>query len=139
VVVREERTVKVLYLIRGCSGSGKSTLAETIFLASKPSDREWNEADDFFYEGGEYKFDAGQLDEAHNQCYGKTLVAMRDGVPVVIVSNTFTRNWEMAPYLALVERYDYQVQEIIVKGRFGNVHNCPPEVVVRQRQRFEYV
>ena len=64
---------------------------------------------------------------------------MRDGKPLVIVSNTFTRKWEMEHYKALAETYGYTLQEIICNGNFQNVHDCPPYVIQKQRERFEYV
>lgn len=129
--------MKVLYIIRGVSGSGKSTLAFKIandnLLLSKCF-----EADQFFRKDGEYVFDASKLKEAHEWCRGNTEAAMKLGIPNVIVSNTFTQKWEYAPYLKLAEEYGYEVQEIIVRSNFKNVHNVPDEIVKKQRARFEY-
>ena len=53
--------MKELFLLRGLPGSGKSTLAKSL-------DGIHIEADQFFMAGGEYKFDASKLKEAHNNC-----------------------------------------------------------------------
>lgn len=136
---------KQLWIIRGVSGSGKSSLAELVAyaaVASGVSDEqiEWNEADHFFEQAdGSYKFDANLLDAAHMRCINNTKSAMQAGKRVVIVSNTFTTNKEVEPYRALAETFGYQVQEVICKGQFNDVHNVPPYVKERQRARFQYV
>jgi hypothetical protein len=37
----------------------------------------------------------------------------------VVVSNTFTEEWEMAPYLKMAEELDYRVQTVITEKRHG--------------------
>lgn len=127
---------KMLYLIRGLPGSGKSTLASTLVEALKLLD--YYEADDYFYNGGEYKFDADSLPKAHAYCRGIVENAMRHGDHAVVVSNTFTTEKEMKPYLALAEEYGYAVTSIIVENRRGgqSVHNVPQETIDKMRARF---
>ena len=48
---------KILYLLRGLPGAGKSTLAKSIGAI-------YFEADMFFMEGNEYKFDIRKIQEA---------------------------------------------------------------------------
>jgi hypothetical protein len=57
----------------------------------------------------------------------------------IIVSNTFTQEWEMEPYFELAEKYGYDVFSIIVENRHGgkNIHDCPEEKVQIMRDRFE--
>lgn len=137
--------MKTLFIVRGISGSGKSTLAHFLCAGAysaglNDEEIEWNEADHFFEQSdGSYKFDAKLLDAAHMRCINNTREAMSKGKPLVIVSNTFTRNWEVQPYRALAETYGYSVQEIICKGQFQNTHDCPPYVIEKQKARFEYV
>lgn len=120
-----------LYLIRGVPGSGKTTLAETL-LESGVVDAHY-EAD--FYmcdrEGG-YAFDASKLRQCHDLCLGHTSLALSRGLAVA-VSNTFTRIWEMQPYLDL----GYRTAVIHCEGRFKNVHGVPSEKVEEMRRRFE--
>lgn len=136
---------KILFLIRGISGSGKTTLANILIESAMAAgiagdDIEWNEADHYFIQNdGSYKWDSNHLDDAHMRCFNNTKDAMQAGKPLVIVSNTFTRQRELRPYRALGETFGYQVQEIICNGRFDNVHNVPPYVIQKQLERFQYV
>ena len=131
-----------LFLVRGIPGSGKSTFAKHI----------WNEyaiceADKFFHnkETGEYNFDPSRLKEAHEWCRNEVETRMKDHqvnpqyYPEIVVSNTFTQEWEMQAYIDLAKKYGYQVTTLIVENRHGNrnVHNVPDETLDRMRQRFE--
>lgn len=133
--VEEDNMPKQLYLIRGLPGAGKSTLAATI--ADAHGICEWLEADDYFLKDGEYVFDATKLHQAHKLCLQNTEDAMAEGWGVV-VSNTFTTEKEMKPYLALAEEYGYAVTSIIVENRRGgkSVHNVPQETIDKMRARF---
>jgi len=53
--------VKQLILLRGLPGSGKSTFANLLGGIHV-------EADQYFIQDGEYKFDASKLKQAHNWC-----------------------------------------------------------------------
>jgi predicted kinase len=131
-----------LFLVRGIPGSGKSTFAKHI----------WNEyaiceADKFFHnkETGEYNFDASRLKEAHEWCKKEVETRMSDHqvnpeyYPEIVVSNTFTQEWEMQAYIDLAKKYGYQVTTLIIENRHGNsnVHNVPAETLDKMRQRFE--
>ncbi|MCF8339709.1 MAG: ATP-binding protein [Chitinophagaceae bacterium] len=128
---------KELFLLRGLPGSGKSTLANQLGGSLV-------EADKFFMEYGEYKFDASKLKEAHAWCRNQVKEWMETNdrgfdVPRIVVSNTFTQEWEMKPYYDLAKEYGYIVFSLIVENRHGgqNVHNVPEEVIDRMRTRFE--
>jgi predicted kinase len=126
--------MKQLILLRGLPGSGKSTVAK-IF-----GDVPHFEADMFFTdEQGNYYFDAPRINEAHNWCRHSTMDAMKEGHPIVVVSNTFTQEWEMDAYYTLAEELGYMVHSLIVENRhFGrNIHDCPEEKVEQMRKRFE--
>ena len=127
--------MKDLILVRGISGSGKSTLAELIIPK-----HEVCSADDYFINGhGEYKFDVSKLKEAHQYCQTKCRLKMANDTPVVVVANTFTREWEMKEYYDLAESFGYRVHSIIVENRHGgeNVHGVPDETLQKQKDRFE--
>ena len=123
---------KQLFLLRGLPGSGKSTLAKSI-------DGLHFEADQFFIDNGEYRFDSAKLRDAHNWCRHSVMDVMKEGHPKVIVSNTFTQEWEMEPYYLLAEELGYQVFSIIVENRHGgkNLHGVPQESLDKMKNRFE--
>lgn len=123
--------MKELFLLRGLPGSGKSTLAKMICSQHV-------EADMFFIQDGEYKFDASKLKQAHSWCQDKTEAWMRNGYNVV-VSNTFTQEWEMEAYYKLAEKYGYQVHSLVVENRHGgiNEHGVPADKLEQMKNRFE--
>lgn len=128
---------KELFLLRGLPGSGKSTLAAQLGGSLVEADR-------YFMQYGEYKFDASKLKEAHAWCRDqvrKWMEVDNAGYDVdrIVVSNTFTQEWEMKPYYELAEKYGYRVHSIVVENRHGgkNVHNVPDEAIDRMRKRFE--
>ena len=124
--------MKTLILLRGLPGSGKTTLAKTLGGAHF-------EADMFFVEEGEYKFDATKLTLAHKWSQTLTEHSMEDGVERIIVSNTFTQEWEMKAYFTLAEKYGYRVHSLIVENRHGgeNEHGVPKEKLIQMRDRFQ--
>jgi predicted kinase len=134
---------KVLYIVRGIPGSGKSTMAKMLvgedFLVC--------EADKYFIdkETGEYNFDFTKIKEAHKFCQDTVETYMKDSLvndqfySEIAVSNTFTQEWEMEPYLELAKTYGYKTFSIIVENRHGGVnqHSVPDEVLTKMRERFE--
>lgn len=129
--------MKTLYLLRGLPGAGKSTLAKVLGGIHI-------EADQYFMEDGKYKYDHAKIKLAHNYCQTQTAAWMNtDGtqVPVdkIIVSNTFTQEWEMKPYYEMAEKYGYRVYSLVVENRHGcgNKHNVPDEVLEKMENRFE--
>jgi len=123
---------KELFLLRGLPGSGKSTLAKS--LGGKHY-----EADMYFMEDGVYKFNPSKLKDAHEWCNGSVNFGMSNEHPIIIVSNTFTQEWEMKPYYDLAKKHGYRVTSIIVENRHGGVneHGVPDEVLTKMRDRFE--
>jgi len=122
---------KELILLRGLPGSGKSTLAKLIC-------NQHVEADMFFMEDGEYKFDPTKLKRAHEWCQNRVRVWMMSGYNVV-VSNTFTQEWEMEAYYRLAEQYGYRVHSLVVENRHMGVnqHGVPADKLEQMKNRFE--
>ena len=124
--------MKELYLLRGLPGSGKSTLAKSLGGMHI-------EADNYFMDGDEYKFDPSKLKEAHAWCQNAVKMYMSSSIEKITVSNTFTQEWEMQPYYDLAEKYGYRVYSLIVENRHGGVneHGVPEEKLVQMKNRFE--
>jgi len=128
---------KELFLLRGLPGSGKSTMAKSL-------GGEFVEADRYFMKYGKYEFDATKLREAHKWCLEQVREWMRvdsKGFDInrIVVSNTFTQEWEMQPYYDLAKEYGYMVFSIIVENRHGgkNVHNVPEDKINQMRDCFQ--
>jgi len=123
---------KVLYIVRGIPGSGKSTFAKTLGGSH-------HEADKFFMVDGKYQFDGTKLKDAHIWCQNKVKTDMMVGREKIVVSNTFTQEWEMEPYLELAKTHEYKIFSIIVENRHGgtNEHGVPDEVLTKMCGRFE--
>ncbi len=123
--------MKELFLLRGLPGSGKSTLAKSLGGMHI-------EADQYFMYEGKYEFDASKLKEAHAWCQNAVSVWMKSQ-DKIIVSNTFTQEWEMQPYYDLAEKYGYRVYSLIVENRHEGVneHGVPQETLEKMKNRFE--
>jgi predicted kinase len=129
--------MKTLYIVRGVPGSGKSTFAKSIGGIHI-------ETDQFFMENGKYNFDITKIKLAHKYCQNQTEAWMKtDGTQVnndkIVVSNTFTQEWEMEPYFKLAEKYGYRTFSLIVENRHGGVneHDVPEDKLELMKNRFE--
>lgn len=129
----------ILYIVRGIPGGGKSTFAHSLNCPVF-------EADMFFQKDGEYKFDGSKIKDAHAWCQNEVKNAMEFNKGTyglenseIAVSNTFTQEWEMAPYYELANMYNYMVFSIIVENRHGgkNTHGVPDDKVEMMKKRFE--
>lgn len=140
--------MKRLLLLRGLPGSGKSTLATLLVelgCRGVGNSAVFYEADDYFVDDeGNYKFDATKLRAAHHECQSNAWDAMASDVPLVVVSNTFSQNWELRHYEELAAHYGYQVTVLTVEGGLTNddltarnEHGCPVEKIAEMRGRWE--
>lgn len=121
-----------LILVRGLPGSGKSTLAASFQPAYS-----WFETDMFFIDAlGKYTFNPDELSQAHEWCHFRTLNALNNGKNVV-VSNTFSRHWEMEPYRKIARELGIAVHVITCTRNYGNKHNVPADAIERMRNRWE--
>ena len=130
--------MKNLYLLRGLPGSGKSTLAKQLGGSHFETDKY------FIGENGEYNFDGSKLKEAHQWCQDSVSNAMvlnhtTGEHETIVISNTFTQEWEMKPYMDIAKEWGYRVFTIIVENRHGGVnqHGVPDEKLQQMKDRFE--
>jgi len=126
--------MKTLVLLRGLPGAGKSTVAKLFPKAPH------FEADMYFLDAeGNYKFEAAKIKDAHNWCRHSTMDAMKRGYETIVVSNTFTQEWEMEAYNLLAEELGYMVVSLIVENRHGgkNIHSVPDDKLEVMKNRFE--
>ena len=118
-------------LIRGLPGSGKSTLAKRLVGGGWAD--VYFESDMFFEKDGVYRFDPKLLSDAHAWCLERATHWHNEGWRVV-VSNTFTRKWEMEPYLEV----DPYAIVIVATGEYQNVHGVSDEKIQQMRERWEW-
>lgn len=124
--------MKHLYLLRGLPGSGKTTIAREL-------GGDHFEADMFFMQDGEYRFDGAKIKLAHAWCQNQVLESMLGGCDKIVVSNTFTQEWEMQAYYEMAKDHGYMVFSIVIENRHGGVneHGVPDEALNRMEGRFE--
>lgn len=125
---------QTLFVIRGIPGSGKSTLARQI---SERFGISMFEADDFFITPqGFYEFNPERIVAAHTDCRWRVFSELEAGRSA-IVSNTFTREWEMQEYLRKARNNFIPAIVITCTGQYENVHNVPEDKVAQMSKRFE--
>ena len=128
-----------LTLIRGLPGSGKTTLAYR--MCAYNINLLKNEADHFFTDlSGKYNFNPKLLSVAHKYCYSQTFYQLLNDFDVV-VSNTFTTNYEMLDYLE-IQRYirDLEIEIIeMPEPKYKSVHNVPESTIEKMRNRWEEI
>jgi predicted kinase len=129
---------KILVICRGIPGAGKSTFAKTLGGIHIEADQYFVDAD------GNYNFDGSKIKLAHEYCKGQTEAWMKtDGTQVnvdkIVVSNTFTQEWEMEPYFELAEEYGYKTFCVIIENRHEgiNQHGVPEDKIEQMKNRFE--
>ncbi len=137
--------MKILYLIRGVPGAGKTTLAQSLLASLQDGEQPltWVEADHFFHLGGSYQFDPALLSRAHQWCQAWAHQGLLEG-GIVIVSNTFTRRRELAPYREMALECGYEVCELTVASSLSveelaqrNAHGVSAETIQNMRDRWE--
>lgn len=133
---------KRMLLIRGLPGSGKSTYAMYLQDAYNKIDKVmpmWAEADHRMHDDeGNYLFDPTLLEFVHKECWKDAQRAAIEGLPCIIVSNTFSQLWEIKPYKELAMAYGYTFDVIKVTSQYGNTHNVPQATIQKMKDRWQY-
>ncbi|TGK81556.1 ATP-binding protein [Leptospira noumeaensis] len=130
---------KTLLTLRGIPGSGKTSLAKAISITNGAP---IFSIDSYFEdEAGNYHFDYQKNHLAYKECESKTKQALEQGIPFVIVDNTFTLDWELKPYIRLSEEYGYKLFVVTVENRHGgnNVHQIPEEQIEKMKGKYQVV
>lgn len=150
---------KYLILVRGLPGLGKSTLGRIIVEAY---DGIQLENDMQFMVSGEYVFDASKLEDAHSATQIEVKNLLAESAPCVVVSNTFTRFWEMQAYEEMGYQYNYTLivvdlflavkRNYLATSKFrnmpvpqlldfltsANVHSVPADKMRSMHDRYEF-
>ena len=124
-----------LTLVRGLPGSGKSTYSKKLI---ERTHAQHFEADMFFeHPQTGYEFDFLLLEAAHKWCYGSAVRALWYGHDVV-VSNTFTKMWELEQYLEIPLIVNgVQIKVVEMRTQFQNIHGLPEAKMEVMRTRWE--
>jgi predicted kinase len=93
-------------ILRGISGSGKSTWAKT----QAPQAYVVSTDTYFIQPDGSIQFDGSKLKEFHGRAFRDFMEAVFRKEPWIVVDNTNILMAEFAPYVAVAEAYDYQVE-----------------------------
>lgn len=126
--------MKTLILLRHVPGAGSSFVSK---LLSENGKYPVLATDDYFMVNGEYKFDKTKLHYYHQLCLQDTEKEMIKEIEKIFVTNTFTTEKELKPYIDLSKKYDYNLISLIVENRHGNknIHNCPEEIIDKMNNR----
>ena len=122
-----------LTLVRGLPGSGKSTYARGMFAIHLEADMFFEDAD------GNYKYDINLIGVAHDWCYSSTIHRLRAGYDCV-VSNTFTKMWELEKYLAIpVLIPEVTISVIEMRTQYGTIHGVPEDKLKVMAARWQEI
>lgn len=130
-----EKDIHRLIIIRGLPGAGKTTFAKKMYKGIAHY-----EADMFFERTGTYIFDRNKLLEAHDWCQNKVYRKILKGKDVV-VSNTFTRIFEIMPYLEMLNdtEHIYDITIVELFSDYGSIHNVPDKTLANMKARWENI
>jgi predicted kinase len=129
--------MKKLIILRGWPGSGKSTLARKLIEEAKETENpvpSHYEADMWFEQNG--GFSREKLSTAHDWCFESVVKDLDEG-RTVIVSNTFTKLWELQRYLLHCETEGIPFEITRCRGEYQNIHGCPDETVLRMKLEYQ--
>lgn len=115
-----------IVLIRGIPGSGKSTMARAMTGYTH------YEADMYMQVDGIYVYNAENVTKSHDWCLASAKSSLEEGHHVV-VSNTFTKLWEMKRYIDL----GFPFRIIEATGKWPNIHGVPQDKIELMKARWD--
>ncbi len=124
----------ILVLVRGLPYSGKTTYAKENFAAHGFSHLE---TDMYFTKDGKYKYEPGKAHLAVDWCQRETLSLMQNAKDIV-VSNHFTKHWEMGYYLDKAIKYGYDIIVHTCSLQFDANGKYPQRLVNYMTANFEH-
>lgn len=129
---------KNLILLRGLPGAGKSSLADVL---SENGQYPVFAIDDYFTNKitGEYQFNFAENYLAYQQCETLCKQALAQGITKVFIDNTFTLDWELAPYFKLAAQFDYTLYVITVEKYHNqqNIHGVSQEQLEKMAEKYK--
>lgn len=127
--------MNLAFIMMGPSGGGKSS-----WIKKNLENYRLSSADDYpgLYKDG--KFHPSLLGDAHAFCLRSFVEGLQSGANTICVDNTNTTIWEIAPYIALANAYNYEIKIVacfenskICHER--NVHGVPESSIKKMIER----
>jgi broad-specificity NMP kinase len=131
------KTTQHIILLRGLPGAGKTSFAE---LIANNNSYPYYSVDDYFTdEKGNYKFEFSENHKAYAACLLNTEKALIDGFSKVIVHNTFTMDWELAPYFKLAKKFETSLFVLTVENYHGekNLHEVSQDQLKKMAEKYQ--
>ena len=131
--------MKIAYIMRGLPSSGKSTIAKMLTNGVGII----HSTDDFFFVGGEYRFNSEQLQEKHDRNFEAFCHSLREGIPIVICDNTnvkrchferYAKSAEQAGYIVVFVTMPHPSIEVAVQR---SLHKVPAHDIQRMIDEWE--
>ncbi|MEI7741246.1 MAG: AAA family ATPase [bacterium] len=126
-----------VFILRGIPGSGKTYFRTKQFPRALVAS-----ADDYFAQGGEFKYDSSKIALAHRFCWRKFHAGMLAESASIVIDNTNVRVADVAAYVLPAEALNYTARVVtfvcdpaIAARRC--VHGAPEEYIVRKAEELE--